>query len=254
MNDKTSSNNQKLSAYKLIKQNRINIMDKIKVDLIMKIHSNIFSRVNKKEKAISEKYDPVPLITISAKMIQCYISFHNCIILKNPVHENGPNSEIYYIDEPYIGKNIPKQFLDQYENGLTIGKLKKKRISILTPAKPFLEKVKSSRFNFIDIKIPDWGCSDLAESNKKFSGDYILLMLASNENDNTIDRNSFWTKSYSELIQKKMTVNMAGDDKRESNKHFGCRGKYYGYGLISKYEVRSCHACIGIVHFFLNRQ
>ena len=234
-----SNNNQKTSTYNINKQKRINIMDKIKDNLIMKIHSDIFSRVHRNERGISEKYDPVPLLVISDKMVQCYLSFHNCIILKNPVHENGPNSEIYYKDEPYIGKNIPKKFLNQYENGLTVSRMKKKRISILTPAKPFLIKVKSSRFNFIDIKLPDWGCSNLNESNKKFSGDYILLMLASNESDNRVDGSSVWTKSFSELIQKKMTVNMAGDDKRESKKHFGCRGKYYGYGLISKYEVRN---------------
>ena len=122
-------------------------MDKIKLDLIMKIHSDIFSRVNRHEKDISEKYDPVPLIIISAKMVQCYISFHNCIILKNPVHENGPNSEIYYLDEPYIGKNIPKQFLNQYEIGLTIGLLKKKRISTKKLLQPLRQVQNGEKLN-----------------------------------------------------------------------------------------------------------
>ena len=63
-------------------------------------------------------------------------------------------------------------------------------------------------------------------------------MFTSNENDNKLEKDSLLDHDYVSTMQKNLTINLSGDEIR-TDKHHGCKGDYYGYGLISKYKTRN---------------
>ena len=114
--------------HKLNKQNDINSFNRLKSLIVGKIYKDILSRSSQSDrKGVEVKYNPFPLIIISARMVEKCISFDNTIILYKPTLEVESLFHIYYQQHPFIGCNIPKKVLSQYESGIKIKSLRKKK-------------------------------------------------------------------------------------------------------------------------------
>ena len=219
----------------LIKSIRYCIMRNIKTDIY-----HVCSRIqnyNDKVKAV-EKYDPVPLVVISRKMVNTYLSFDNCVILNNPRLDGQSMKDICYDAQPkFVGKNLQKFKLDfmQYGRGIKLYSVTNSRAAILVSLsnlQPILDK---SKKNFLKIIIPDYNVTDIEDENE-FEDRYVLIMFCRTERAFKSSETYKWTAETTKAIQENLTVNMSGTHKK--NKHFGCRGKYYGFGLISKYGLQ----------------
>ena len=64
-------------------------------------------------------------------------------------------------------------------------------------------------------------------------------MLATNKKNTTIPEECKWTPNFATAIKSKMTANMTGGSGAREGKHHDCRGKYFGFGLITKYKLRN---------------
>merc|ERR1712244_216910 len=78
-------------------------------------------------------FNPLPLIIVSSKYIDCYLGFENVIILKNPKYTDERSGYIYYDEEPHhIGNNLKSKIdLEQYENGVLVRNISKKKCALL---------------------------------------------------------------------------------------------------------------------------
>ena len=142
------------SKHKLNKENDINSFNRLKSLIVGKIYKDILSRSSQSDrKGVEVKYNPFPLIIISARMVEKCISFDNTIILYKPRFEVESSFHVYYQHHPFIGCNIPKKVLSQYESGIKIRSLRKKKIALLTPRNSFVEIIKKKmKFPFVEIK------------------------------------------------------------------------------------------------------
>ena len=107
---------------------------------------------------LAKKYDPVPIITISKKMIQFYFGFSSCIILSNPRIDNFCKEEICYDAEPsFYGRDVADamEYTRQFQSGIIIHPIPSKVICLLTPRTNFEAVVKRLKKSFVFISIPD---------------------------------------------------------------------------------------------------
>ena len=99
-----------------------------------------------------------------------------------------------------------------------------------------MEVLHSMNIKFIEIKVPDDNCQKPKHQNKKINIEYMMIIFACNEEDNEVGESSKWTPRFTRRIKRIMKVSLSGTSKK--NKHHGSRGLYYGFGLISKYNIR----------------
>ena len=76
----------------------------------------------------------------------------------------------------------------------------------------------------------EYNCTNLPEENE-----FVLIMLSSNEK-NKVKPQYLWTKEYGDQVYENMRANISGSETNE--KHHGLNGKYFGFGLISKYALQ----------------
>ena len=225
-----------LSRYGYIKTRRRNILRRIRYTILKKIETDILS-FRMYDKSSVEKYDPVPLIIVSQQLIKEYISFDNVIILQNPQIEKTNMQEVFYDASPkFVGKNLLKKriFFEQYGVGIDVGKIPKKHIAIIVPELEFQTLIPTLKKKFLFIKVPDHKPNP--QYDEEFEKTYILLMYATNKaiTKETNDVH-IWNKEFSDTITKHLKVNLRGS--RRNSKHHRCIGKYFGFGIISKYNV-----------------
>ena len=244
-NTRSSKNKNSLSRYRLHNESKQNIFNRIIISLV----SNIENCILNDSKQISNPsffntYDPIPLLIISSKVVDKYITFDNVIILSNPQIETKTRKNsfnVHYDSTPnHIGINLRSYSQTQYNDGVDIVVIPRKKVAILVKRNEFCTNVlsKSSKF-FIELKLPDSGIREC--DNSEFINDYVLISFASFEKDKSIKKESCWNMDFVTRLKKEMTVNMRGvsvANKTKSLKHHGCRGKYYGFGLIAKYNIR----------------
>ena len=190
------------------------------------------------------EFVPTPIVTLSFKMISKYINFDNTIILQNPRFDCPKSNDLIYDKQPiHIGSNISSHNLGKPNIVVKLSKLKNKRLTLLIEKQQFFNiiKKKGSK-NVIEIKIPDTTVLSNKDINlipKNLQKDYVLLLLASN-NNHGLKTNSDrkWDNQFTLKIQKRLKKNMS-TSKKNPSKHFKSCGDYYGFGLIGKYELKN---------------
>ena len=119
-------------------------------------------------------------MSVSGRYVQQYIGFDNCIVLNNPRIDKTTKRDLVYEKEPWhIGINIDNKLLSQFEIGIKVHTLPKKKIALLTPKQNFLKAIRQLNIDFLDIQVPAIGVK-ISHLNKKFDKDFILIMFASN--------------------------------------------------------------------------
>ena len=190
------------------------------------------------------EFVPTPIVTLSFKMISKYINFDNTIILQHPRFDCPKSNDLIYDKQPiHIGSNISSHNLGKPNIVVKLSELKNKRLTLLIEKQQFFNiiKKKGSK-NVIEIKIPDTTVLSNKDINlipKNLQKDYVLLLLASN-NNHGLKTNSDrkWDNQFTLKIQKLLKKNMSSSKKNPS-KHFKSCGDYYGFGLIGKYELKN---------------
>ena len=190
------------------------------------------------------EFVPTPIVTLSFKMISKYINFDNTIILQNPRFDSPKSNDIVYDIEPfYIGSNIAHHNLSQKNIVVKLSELKNKRLTLLIEKQQFFNVIKKKGSKkFLEIKIPDatiLSNKDLNLIPNKLQKDYVLLLLASN-NNHGLKSNSDqkWNNNFTMKIEKLLRKNLS-TTKKNPSKHFKSCGDYYGFGLIGKYELKN---------------
>ena len=214
---------------RMIKRIQYCIMQNIKTDLKLFMQHGSNNAV---------KYDPVPILVLSNLMIASYINFENCIILQNPKFDGPLSRNVCYDPVPkHIGNNLKKDklFFMQYGVGVKLYKVKDSRVAILCPLSEFELIMRNQQMQFLKIIVPDIKL-DKKESVPEFEEKYDLLMLSKTEKANNLPMNLKFNKKFVNLLETNMRVNMKGTNGHQ--KHHGCLGKYFGYGLISKYAMK----------------
>ena len=190
------------------------------------------------------EFVPTPIVTLSFKMISKYINFDNTIILQHPRFDCPKSNDLIYDKQPiHIGSNISSHNLGKPNIVVKLSELKNKRLTLLIEKQQFFNiiKKKGSK-NVIEIKIPDTTVLSNKDINlipKNLQKDYVLLLLASN-NNHGLKTNSDrkWDNQFTLKIQKRLKKNMS-TSKKNPSKHFKSCGDYYGFGLIGKYELKN---------------
>ena len=123
---------------------------------------------------------------------------------------------------------------DPYENGSTmsIHNVPAKKVLLVarwSELKPLIDDMKEC---MLPIEVPDSDANEVKD--KRFIGKYMLIMLATNEENNNLTDGLKWNSTYIDIIKRGMKVNLRGSSS-EKAKHFGCVDKYYGFGPIAKY-------------------
>ena len=73
------------------------------------------------------------------------------------------------------------------------------------------------------------------DTNLPEENEFVLIMLSSNEK-NKVKPQYLWTKEYGDQVYENMRANISCSETNE--KHHGLNGKYFGFGLISKYALQ----------------
>ena len=80
-----------------------------------------------------DKYNPVPILTVSVKLLHLYISVDNCVILNNPRLEKGSNQDLYYDKDAYFtGINVPTEnhSMNNIDGGIDIRQIPRSKIAL----------------------------------------------------------------------------------------------------------------------------
>ena len=226
-------------------------MKKQKIKELNKFRKQIMDKILQDIESIDpsnrQKYNPVPILTVSVKLLHLYISVDNCVILNNPRLEKGSNQDLYYDKDPYfIGINVPTEnySMNNIDGGIDIRQIPRRKIALLCSKKQFVEATKTTKTNFVFINIPDFGSevpmetriNDAFEKINQFDTDYVLIMFASNEMDTCLEDESKWNLEFSNEVRTALYPNIRATP--NNNKHHETIGNYYGMGIISKYALQ----------------
>ena len=77
-------------------------------------------------------------------------------------------------------------------------------------------------------------------------------MFTSNCKDKTVEEKSKWNTVFSEIVHDTLKPNLTGTEKR--HRHHKCMGRYYGFGIISKYAVQDKLSVAAFSHNNVNNQ
>ena len=245
-----SSRNSIMSSKSMKHRLRIKKIIATRKNICSKIVNDINRNIYHTQQQLSYKYDPIPFITMSKKLVEMRIGTGNIIILKNPAFDTSSSNSnnIHYDSCPeYVGDNIDLDNINNIDIGVILKKMKRKHIAILTSKQHLFSLIESTGKKIIEIEIPDDHLKSVHNYSSKIStlqhDIYVLLMFSSNHCDTSIEEQSKWTLEFAECIKKNMKINMRGTIKK--NKHHGCLGNYYGFGVTSKYSIDSNNLSIG---------
>ena len=223
------------------KKQKIKILNRFRQILMRKMLKDIYSMGN-----LKDKYDPVPILMMSIEMVHCYVSIDNCIILNNPKIDHQTKRDIYYDRRPfYVGRNIPQEGDPRYDinEGIGIRFVLRSKIGLLCSKKQFEMVIQGLKRNFVFIPIPDFRNGIKMDNRikteyskiKTLDDEFVMLMFAVNNKDETVTQESKWTLEFTEAFKHAMVVNMRGTE--TNTKHHGTMGDYYGIGVINKYAL-----------------
>lgn len=206
---------------------------------------DIDDKLKNAKKGTVPKYNPVPVLVLSLKLIHCYISVDNCIVLKNPTLESSTCTDMCYDIEPhFIGKNIILANPDftEYKEGVDIRTVYRSKIALLCSKTQFKAVTDTMKKQFLFVNVPD----DKVEVNNttsahdikllaKHDNEYVLIMFGSNLCDSDLTRDNRWNIPFADNLSKALNVNLLGTP--ENSKHHETIGKYHGIGIIAKYAL-----------------
>ena len=240
-----NNNNSKLyPPYLYQKICNYNDLDVLRSKVIANITNDMTSLVQFQSN--KNRYDPVPLLIVSSYIVKQYFKLENCIILSNPRLDGDSMNQICYDIEPaFIGENIRrhKSKFNSLKEGIKVHTIPHRTFAIITPREAFMKVVAlCKKWTFLEIKIPD---NQLKKDDTTTEEDeaFVLIVCCSNCHDKTKTKESLWTPEFANLVSKAMKKNLVATETTRK-KHHGSSGKYYGFGLISKYAINNNHLSI----------
>ena len=114
-------------------------------------------------------------------------------------------------------------------------------LAILLPKSQFVPILNTIKRNFVFIDVPEYcvkkkqQSKNSTDTNLPEENEFVLIMLSSNEK-NKVKPQYLWTKEYGDQVYENMRANISCSETNE--KHHGLNGKYFGFGLISKYALQ----------------
>ena len=230
---KQGNKNTAFSPYEYLKMLRYEALNVLRAQIVSKIETDINTLCRNSSNA--DRYQPVPLLIVSHKIVRQYFKYSNVVIFSNPQFEKDCDDQIFYDDNPsFIGENV--QFalskIKSMKDGIKVHLIKHKTLAILTPRYEFMNLISQHKGReFLEVKVPDVHLHEDDEPNKE----YILIACCSNTHDSDIQKESLWTPNFAAAVYKSLSKNLVGTP--ANHKHHGCIGKYHGFGLISKYSL-----------------
>ena len=170
---------------------------------------------------------------MSGQLVSYQLDFDNCIILSNPrIVKNDEKHGIFYDKDPFfIGGNI-----SSLSKSFTISRISGKRLFILTRLRDFSHILQSDTTSYNIYKIPFHCLHKHKIKHVTLSKeDYILIASIGNESNKNTKPSLCIDDNLVNDIKQTMNVNVRGDGK----KHFGSFGKYFGFGIVSKFSINN---------------
>ena len=127
----------------------------------------------------------------------------------------------------------------QYKEGIKVHLIPHKHIAILVSKKDFEPILLKLSFTILYIGVPEYETHHMSSCDGRddqFDNEYILIMLSSNRQNNCIPSDCLWNHIYGKELLDGMNANMKGSETNE--KHHGCDGTYFGFGLVAKYAIQ----------------